>query len=237
MKIPNEMFDGDDNINKIPPEQKLNNDVETDDDVDNEPSGMSKWVKIGLITLAVIIAMVAIVGVKSWLAPTTNNKASTSQSMPQTNNSKIKKFVESQDKKESTKSKDSVTQSSVSNDSVSKPSSADKAPSTTKDSTTAVESTTKDTSTIPPVNTETTVDVTNTQSRIQSSLPNLTVGDTQLNVKSNASVKSEMGNDGIQSTLSVDGTPFAIITTKDNTDSLKLLAGYQAYASEIKNSK
>ena len=221
MKIPNDMFDGNNKkvVSPSPPNRNSNEDVNLERDTIPKQNifGMEKWKKIVVIVIAVIVFVVGVVAIKSFIspsgsdAPKTTVSSSSKKSTTETNKNAIKGFVKESDSSSPSSTKESSVSSSKNNTSSENPSDS---PNDSGDS-----------------------DVSNIQQRIQSSLPDLTIGDTQLHTNTDVVVRSAKTTNGVESVLTANDKPFAIITTKDDTDSLKLLAGYQAFASELKTQK
>lgn len=243
MKIPNDMFDGNNKkvVSPSPPNRNSNEDVNLERDTIPKQNifGMEKWKKIVVIVIAVIVFVVGVVGVvaiKSFIspsgsdAPKTTVSSSSKKSTTETNKNAIKDFAKESDSSSPSSTKESSVSSSKKSDSSS--------PSSTKES--SVSPSKNNTSSENPSdssNDSGDSDVSNIQQRIQSSLPDLTIGDTQLHTNTDVVVRSTKTTNGVESILTANDKPFAIITTKDDTDSLKLLAGYQAFASELKTQK
>ena len=240
MKIPNDMFDGNNKkvVSPSPPNRNSNEDVNLERDTIPKQNifGMEKWKKIVVIVIAVIVFVVGVVAIKSFIspsgsdAPKTTVSSSSKKSTTETNKNAIKDFVKESDSSSPSSTKESSVSSSKKSDSSS--------PSSTKES--SVSSSKNNTSSENPSdspNDSGDSDVSNIQQRIQSSLPDLTIGDTQLHTNTDVVVRSAKTTNGVESILTANDKPFAIITTKDGTDSLKLLAGYQDFASEIKTQK
>lgn len=240
MKIPNDMFDGNNKkvVSPSPPNRNSNEDVNLERDTIPKQNifGMEKWKKIVVIVIAVIVFVVGVVAIKSFIspsgsdAPKTTVSSSSKKSTTETNKNAIKDFVKESDSSSPSSTKESSVSSSKKSDSSS--------PSSTKES--SVSSSKNNTSSENPSdssNDSGDSDVSNIQQRIQSSLPDLTIGDTQLHINTDVVVRSTRTTNGVESILTANDKPFAIITTKDDMDSLKLLAGYQAFASELKTQK
>ena len=221
MKISNDMFDGNNKkvVSPSPPNRNSNEDVNLESDTIPKQNifGMEKWKKIVVIVIAVIVFVVGVVAIKSFIspsdsdAPKTTVSSSSKKSTTETNKNAIKGFVKESDSSSPSSTKESSVSSSKNNTSSENPSDLS---NDSGDS-----------------------DVSNIQQRIQSSLPDLTIGDTQLHTNTDVVVRSAKTKNGVESILTANDKPFAIITTKDGTDSLKLLAGYQAFASELKTQK
>lgn len=221
MKIPNDMFDGNNKkvVSPSPPNRNSNEDVNLERDTIPKQNifGMEKWKKIVVIVIAVIVFVVGVVAIKSFIspsgsdAPKTTVSSSSKKSTTETNKNAIKDFVKESDSSSPSSTKESSVSSSKNNTSSENPSDS---PNDSGDS-----------------------DVSNIQQRIQSSLPDLTIGDTQLHTNTDVVVRSARTTNGVESILTANDKPFAIITTKDDMDSLKLLAGYQAFALELKTQK
>lgn len=230
MKIPNDMFDGNNKkvVSPSPPNRNPNEDVNLERDTIPKQNifGMEKWKKIAVIVIAVIVFVVGVVAIKSFIspsgsdAPKTTVSSSSKKSTTETNKNAIKDFVKESDSSSPSSTKESSVSSSKKSE--------------TDDSTTHNAS--SENSSDSP-NDSGDSDVSNIQQRIQSSLPDLTIGDTQLHTNTDVVVRSAKTKNGVESMLTANDKPFAIITTKDGTDSLKLLAGYQAFASELKTQK
>ena len=240
MKISNDMFDGNNKkvVSPSPPNRNPNEDVNLESDTIPKQNifGMEKWKKIVVIVIAVIVFVVGVVAIKSFIspsdsdAPKTTVSSSSKKSTTETNKNAIKDFVKESDSSSPSSTKEYSVSSSKKSDSSS--------PSSTKES--SVSPSKNNTSSENPSdspNDSGDSDVSNIQQRIQSSLPDLTIGDTQLHTNTDVVVRSAKTTNGVESILTANDKPFAIITTKDNTDSLKLLAGYQAFASELKTQK
>ncbi len=230
MKISNDMFDGNNKkvVSPSPPNRNSNEDVNLESDTIPKQNifGMEKWKKIVVIVIAVIVFVVGVVAIKSFIspsdsdAPKTTVSSSSKKSTTETNKNAIKDFVKESDSSSPSSTKESSVSSSKKSE--------------TDDSTTHNAS--SENSSDSP-NDSGDSDVSNIQQRIQSSLPDLTIGDTQLHTNTDVVVRSAKTTNGVESILTANDKPFAIITTKDDTDSLKLLAGYQAFASELKTQK
>ena len=240
MKIPNDMFDGNNNkvVSPSPPNRNSNEDVNLESDTIPKQNtfGMEKWKKIVVIVIAVIVFVVGVVAIKSFIspsdsdAPKTTVSSSSKKSTTETNKNAIKDFVKESDSSSPSSTKESSVSSSKKSDSSSPSSTTESSVSSSKNNASS-----ENPSDSP--NDSGDSDVSNIQQRIQSSLPDLTIGDTQLHTNTDVVVRSARTTNGVESILTANDKPFAIITTKDGTDSLKLLAGYQDFASEIKTQK
>lgn len=243
MKISNDMFD--ENDKKVIPSSNgnSNNDVNLESDAVPKQnkfafklpdmSGMEKWKKIVMIVVAVIVLVVGIVAVKSFISPPSNNEPKTAVSSSSSNSSSksnktnkdvIKDLVKSSESSSNVRTKESSNSTS-------------KNPETNNSTTETDSSEMNINSSTKQDDTPKDSDVSSVQQRIQDSLPDLMVGDTHLHTNTDVVVHSEKVENGIESTLTANNKPFAVITTKDNMDSLKLLSGYQSFASEIKTQK
>lgn len=221
MKISNDMFDENDKkvVSPSALNRNSNEDVNSESDtiLKRNISNMEKWKKIVAIVIAVIVVVVGVVTIKSFITPSdsdalkTTVSSSNKTSTTETNKNAMEDFVEASDSS-SPSSEKSETYASTTQDASSENSS---------DS----------------LNDSGDSDVSNIQQRIQNSLPDLIVGDVHLYINTDVVVHSVKTTNGVETTLTANDKPFAIITTKDNIDSLKLLSGYQAFASEIKTQK
>ena len=249
MKISNDMFDGNNKkvVSPSPPNRNSNEDVNLESDTIPKQNifGMEKWKKIVVIVIAVIVFVVGVVAIKSFIspsdsdAPKTTVSSSSKKSTTGTNKNAIKDFVKESDSSGPSSTKESSVPSSKKSDSSSPSSTKESSVSSSKksetDDSTTHNSSSENSSDSP--NNSGDSDVSNIQQRIQSSLPDLTIGDTQLHTNTDVVVRSTKTTNGVESVLTANDKPFAIITTKDGTDSLKLLAGYQAFALELKTQK
>lgn len=214
MKISNDMFDENDKkvVSPSALNRNSNEDVNSESDtiLKRNISDMEKWKKIVAIVIAVIVFVVGVVTIKSFITPSDSDA--------------LKTTVSSSSKTSTTETNKHAMEDFMEASDSSSPSSTKESPvssSETSDS----------------LNDSGDSDVSNIQQRIQNSLPDLIVGDVHLHINTDVVVHSVKTTNAVETTLTANDKPFAIITTKDNIDSLKLLSGYQAFASEIKTQK
>ena len=227
MKISNDMFD--ENNKKVVSPSTLNRNPNEDVNLESDTlpkqniSDMEKWKKIAAIIIAVIVVVVGGVVIKSVITPSDSDA--------------LKTTVSSSNKTSTTETNKNAIKEKASDSSI--PSSTKESPVSSSEKSETYDSTTQNSSSenFSDSLNEGDAGVINIQQRIQSSLPDLTVGDTHLQINTDVVVHSVKTTNGVETTLTANGKPFAIITTKDGVDSIKLLSGYQAFASEIKTQK
>lgn len=234
MRIPNDIFDEDHNVR--PGLSKT--DTEPDEDefdeggvslLDRYPWLTKAGVVVGVLTVVGVLALGtrAVLGHHNSDEPNTaqTSKLHRSKSTRHADNS----TMSSSHADNSAKKSSAIKHVSESSNQSAKSTSDSSATNTSGSSTnTSAGSSSTNTSSVSKQDT----DAQAVQKRIQSSLPNVKVGITTLSTKGDVDVSSVSDNGQVVTTLSSDGHKFATIVTKDCSDTLSLLPGYQSYTDE-----
>lgn len=238
MRIPNDMFDEDHNLRlKNDTEQTEPDDefeAESDDEFDEVSAGLFDrypWlIKAGVVIGVLAVVSAAALGTRTVLGHHNSNEPNTAQTSERhlskssrhaDNNAKKSSAIKRVTRSSSQSSAKTSTAGSINNSSASSGQVTGSAANSTDASTASGQD----------------AEAQSVQKRIQSSLPTVKVGITTLTTKGTVDVISVDDDGQVVTTLSSGGHKFATILTKDGSDTLSLLPGYQAYADELVSTK
>ena len=232
MRIPNDMFDEDHNVRP----ELSKNDTESDEDefdeggaslLDRYPWLMKAGIVVGVLTVVGVLAL----GTRAVLGHHNSDEPNTAQTSERRHSKSTRhannSAISSSHADNSAKKSSAIKQVSESSNQSAKSTSDSSATNTSAGSTSTSGSSTNVSAT-----SKQDTDAQAVQKRIQSSLPNVKVGITTLSTKGDVDVSSVNDNGQVVTTLSSSGHKFATIVTKDGSDTLSLLPGYQSYTDE-----